>query len=236
MGSRRISERPRETDSPAALNSNHPPVRRHPIKAPIERGAMNPQDAADRAALILMDFHSQIVEWHGEAGHQAVRAAAIALEHARRNRLRVFHVIPNYRPGYPELRAGVPFDEIKAAGLFCEPSAPTGMARELTPRPDEPIAAKCRYSPFFANDLLHLLRMRNVRTLVFAGIATSGVVLSAVRDAWDRDYRTVVLGDACADSACDVHRILLEKVFPPQATVSTVADWCSRERNAAVGK
>jgi nicotinamidase-related amidase len=189
---------------------------------------MNPvRDTVDRAALILMDFHSKIVEWHGEAGHQAVRAAASALEHARRNQLGIFHVVPNYRPGYPELRSGTPFDDVKAAGLFREPSATTGIAPELTPRPDEPIVAKCRYSPFFANGLLHLLRMQDVRTLVFSGIATSGVVLSAVRDAWDRDYRIVVLGDACADPDCDVHQILLGRIFPPQATVSTVADWCS---------
>lgn len=193
------------------------------------------QETADRAALLLMDFHSQIVGWHGEAGHQAVRAAASALEHARRNQLAIYHVVPNYRPGYPELPSGAPFDDVKAAGLFCERGPTTGIVPQLKPRPNEPVVAKRRYSPFFANDLWHLLRMRDVRTLVLSGIATSGVVLSAVRDAWDNDYHIVVLSDACADSDCDVHQFLLARIFPPQATVSTVADWCRQGRSAPSG-
>jgi nicotinamidase-related amidase len=178
-----------------------------------------------RAALLLMDFHSAVVDNHGDAGRRAVAAAASALEHARRRRLPIFHVVPHYRPGYPELPSGPPFDDVKAAGLFCEPAAAAGIAAQLAPRSDEPIVAKCRYSPFFANDLLHLLHMRNVQTLVLAGIATSGVVLSAVRDAWDRDYRVIVLGDACSDPDPEAERVLLEKVIARQASVLSVGSW-----------
>jgi nicotinamidase-related amidase len=38
-----------------------------------------------------------------------------------------------------------------------------------------------------------------VDTLVVAGISTTGVVLSTVRDAHDKDYRLIVLADLCAD-------------------------------------
>jgi len=34
-----------------------------------------------------------------------------------------------------------------------------------------------------------------------------------------------VLADACADADPEVHRVLLEKVFPRQATVVTTAAW-----------
>jgi hypothetical protein len=34
-----------------------------------------------------------------------------------------------------------------------------------------------------------------------------------------------VLSDGCLDANPEVHRVLLEKVFPRQATVLTVADW-----------
>jgi nicotinamidase-related amidase len=60
---------------------------------------------------------------------------------------------------------------------------------------------------------------------VLAGIATSGVVLSTVRDAADRDYELVVLSDCCVDSDPEVHRLLLERVFPRQARVITSAVW-----------
>jgi nicotinamidase-related amidase len=49
-------------------------------------------------------------------------------------------------------------------------------------------------------------------------------VLSTVRDAADDDYRIYVLADATADPDPDVHRTLIEKVFPHQADVITSAD------------
>jgi nicotinamidase-related amidase len=61
--------------------------------------------------------------------------------------------------------------------------------------------------------------------LVLAGVATSGVVLSTVRLAADLDYRLTVLADCCWDRDPDLHRILLERVFPAQADVLNAADW-----------
>ena len=52
-----------------------------------------------------------------------------------------------------------------------------------------------------------------------AGLSTSGVVLSTVRDGADRDYRLIVLADACADPGPGVHEFLTGKVFPRQARV-----------------
>jgi nicotinamidase-related amidase len=60
---------------------------------------------------------------------------------------------------------------------------------------------------------------------VLTGIATSGVVLSTLREAADRDFRLVVLSDGCLDADPEVHRVLTEKVFPRQAEVMAVADW-----------
>jgi nicotinamidase-related amidase len=66
---------------------------------------------------------------------------------------------------------------------------------------------------------------------VLAGISTSGVVLSTVREAADKDYRLTVLSDGCADMDPEVHTVLLNKVFPRQADVLTTAEWA-----AAAGK
>ncbi|MGE0384940.1 MAG: cysteine hydrolase [Gammaproteobacteria bacterium] len=186
------------------------------------------------AALILLDMHAAIVGWHGDPGAAAVRAAAQALAAARRAGLHVFHVLPRYRPGYPEIPGGEPFDAVRAGGLFREADAAAAVPAELVPRADEPVVAKFRYSPFFANDLLMMLGMRGVRSLALAGLATSGVVLSAIRDAWDRDFRITVLADACADPDPEVHRLLIEKVFPPQAAIRTVAQWSAQLRTDAV--
>jgi nicotinamidase-related amidase len=72
-----------------------------------------------------------------------------------------------------------------------------------------------------------VLRAGGIDHLVLTGIATSGVVLSTLREAADRDFRLTVLADACSDGDEEVHRVLTEKVFPRQAEVTTVADWTS---------
>ena len=60
---------------------------------------------------------------------------------------------------------------------------------------------------------------------MLCGIATSGVVLSTLREAADKDYRLTVLSDLCADPDPEVHRLLLGRVFPRQAEVVTSARW-----------
>jgi len=60
---------------------------------------------------------------------------------------------------------------------------------------------------------------------VLCGISTSGVVLSTLRQAADLDYQLVVLSDGCLDGDLEVHRVLVEKVFPRQAAVRSVAQW-----------
>ena len=56
------------------------------------------------------------------------------------------------------------------------------------------------------------------------GHATSGVILSTVRLAADLDYHVIVVEDGCADRDPDVHTLLMEKVFPRQATVVSAAE------------
>ena len=64
-----------------------------------------------------------------------------------------------------------------------------------------------------------ILRAHNIETLILMGHATSGVILSTVRLAADLDYQLIVVEDGCADRDPEVHNLLMEKVFPRQATV-----------------
>ena len=99
------------------------------------------------------------------------------------------------------------------------------MHAALTPQPGEPVIVKRRVSAFSGSDLDVLLRGAGADALVLAGISTSGVVLSTLRQAADLDYRLTVLADACADPDPEVHRVLTEKVFPRQALVTTADEW-----------
>jgi nicotinamidase-related amidase len=84
---------------------------------------------------------------------------------------------------------------------------------------------KLRVSAFAGSDLEVVLRSGGIDSLVLAGIATSGVVLSTLRQAADLDYELTVLADGCLDGDPEVHRVLTEKVFPRQADVVSIADW-----------
>ncbi|WP_202948029.1 cysteine hydrolase family protein [Chryseobacterium populi] len=43
------------------------------------------------------------------------------------------------------------------------------------------------------------MRGLNIEHLVLSGVSTSGVVLSTLREAADKDFKLTVLADCCAD-------------------------------------
>jgi len=43
----------------------------------------------------------------------------------------------------------------------------------------------------------------------------------------DLDYRLTVLADGCLDADPEVHEVLLQKVFPRQAEVTSIAGWAA---------
>jgi nicotinamidase-related amidase len=109
-----------------------------------------------------------------------------------------------------------------AGGAAHSESPATAVHDHVAPEPGDLIVRKTRVGAFSTTDLDTQLRDPNITTLILAGITTSGVVLSTLRDAHDRDYRVVVLADACADSDPEVHDFPMEKIFPRQAHVITI--------------
>jgi nicotinamidase-related amidase len=100
-------------------------------------------------------------------------------------------------------------------------SPETQVHERLAPQDGDIVVRKRRVGSFSTTDLHEQLQARGVETIVLAGISTSGVVLSTVRDGADRDYRIVVLSDASADFDPEVHEFLTTRVFPRQALVMT---------------
>jgi nicotinamidase-related amidase len=176
--------------------------------------------------LIAMDFQQGIVERLGNP--DVLSAAARAVDAARAAGIPVFFVRVAFRPGFPEVaEANLGFGRRRATAgdAMTERHETTQIHDALEPRADEPIVTKRRISAFTGSDLDVLLRGADADTIVLAGISTSGVVLSTVRQAADLDYRITVLEDACADGDPEVHRVLTEKVFPRQAVVTTTDAW-----------
>ncbi|MGY0058736.1 cysteine hydrolase [Streptomyces sp. LZ34] len=94
----------------------------------------------------------------------------------------------------------------------------------LAPQEGDIMVRKIRYGGLSTTDLDQRLRERVIDTLVVSGITTSGVVLSTVIDAADRDYQLYVLSDGVADPDTEVHDLLLRQVFPTRAHIIDTAE------------
>lgn len=75
----------------------------------------------------------------------------------------------------------------------------TDIVPELAPEPGDLVVYKHRFSGFFETELDELLKSRSIKHLVFTGCTTSVCVESTVRDAFFRDYISVILEDCVAE-------------------------------------
>jgi nicotinamidase-related amidase len=91
-------------------------------------------------------------------------------------------------------------------------------------RPDDIVVRKTRVGAFSTTELDHQLRDAGVDTVVLAGVHTSGVLLTTVREAHDLDYTVVVVSDACADPDPAVHGFLITTIVPKQGMVVTAPE------------
>ena len=143
---------------------------------------------------------------------------------ARSHAVPVIYVVVGFRPGMPEVSTkNQAFGGIKQQqpAMLIEPRP------AITPEANDVVVTKRRVSAFAGSDLEVVLRGGEIDHLVLSGISTSGVVLSTLREAADKDYRLTVLADLCADTDTEVHTVLTGKVFPRQARVTSAAEWVS---------
>ncbi len=180
-------------------------------------------------ALLIMDVQNGVVELLGDGAEPLLDAISGAATAARQAGMPVIYVRVAFRPGGHEInprnRVFAALAGTTAMGLD-DPA--TQIHPAVAPGPDDAVVVKKRVSAFTGSDLEVVLRSCGATSLVLAGIATSGVVLSTVRQAADLDFDLTVLRDGCADRDPEVDAVLMEKVFPRQATVTTAAEWAAR--------
>jgi nicotinamidase-related amidase len=175
-----------------------------------------------RTALVAMDYQASILGgFVAEPGALLARASAV-LDAGRSAKLRIVYVVVGFRDGSPEISPrNASFSTIRGTRRFQPDDAGAAIHPDVAPQPGDVTVIKHRVSAFAGTDFDMILRANGVETLILMGVATSGVVLSTVRHAADADYRVVVVEDCCSDRDAEVHRVLVEKVFPRQATVVT---------------
>lgn len=143
-----------------------------------------------RTVLLLLDLQQGIfdrLQIKPEYLQQAVKA-----RHASRTvGFQIIYVTTSFRNGHPEVYSrNKTTASIRSRGGFVEGGRDVAIPAAIAPAESEDIVVnKRRVSAFTDSDLDVVLRSLEADTLVLAGIATSGAVLSTLRQAVDLDYR-----------------------------------------------
>lgn len=175
-------------------------------------------------ALLVMDIQENIVARYVQTSDYLDRVkTAITAAHVAS--LPVIYVQVAFRQGYPEVSArNKTFSGIKQRADMTGTST-MRIHPAIAPQATDIVVSKRRVSAFSGSDLEVVLRAQAISHLVLCGIATSGVVLSTLREAADKDYELTVLSDCCIDNDDEVQHVLLTKVFPRQAEVIPIETW-----------
>ena len=187
---------------------------------------MTSDSSVSCSALLVMDMQNGIVKRLGDPSALLGRLGG-AIAAARQTGMPVIYVHVRFRDGYPEISPrNRAFRALKDGAMpMTEFDLSTAIHPAVAPQAGDVVVTKRRVGAFSGSDLEVVLRSQGITSLVLAGIATSGVVLSTLRLAADMDFEIVVLSDACADADAEVHEVLMTKVFPRQAEVLTVDEW-----------
>jgi nicotinamidase-related amidase len=190
---------------------------------------MSDNQTHSHTALLVMDVQAGIVTRFAQTGDLLERINT-AITAARAAQIPVIYVVVAFRPGYPEISPrNKSFSVIKQQQSSLQAAmTATEIHPAIAPQPTDIVVTKRRVSAFSGSDLEVVLRAQGISHLALCGIATSGVVLSTLREAADKDYQLTVLSDCCVDGDEEVQRVLLSKVFPRQAEVVTAEAWSER--------
>jgi biuret amidohydrolase len=177
----------------------------------------------DRTALAIIDMQRDFLEPGGFGAalgndvtrlRPAIAPCRAVLDAVRARGLLVIHTREGHRPdlsdaprlkverGDPALRIGAPgpMGRILVRG---EPGH--DIIAELAPQAGEPVIDKPGKGAFYQTDLDLMLRNRGIETLLVGGVTTEVCVNTTVREANDRGFRCIVLGDCCASYFPEFH-------------------------------
>jgi nicotinamidase-related amidase len=127
----------------------------------------------------------------------------------------------------------------KRLGLFAKPgSREAEVLDELKPVGDEIVITKTANGVFNATAIDQILKNLGIETLVVVGVGTNDCVETAVRDASDRGYDVLLVGDACATRVRAQHEFaltVLDGIYSRVVNTADILAMLERTASGAVG-
>ncbi len=182
-------------------------------------------------ALLAMDFENDLVHEDGAfkdfgfaqmvKQNDVLGKTARLLDAARGAGVKVIYVSVKFRPGYPERprNAGL-FQALVEGNALVEGTWGSTIHEAVSPKEGEPVVSKRGVSAFTGSDLAALLGTGGITTLLLTGVATNFVVEGTAREAVDRGYNVVIVGDCCASVSQEAHDSSLNTALPFLTTIS----------------
>jgi nicotinamidase-related amidase len=186
--------------------------------------------AWDRTALLIIDMQRDFLEPGGfgetlgndvsqlqravapcRAMLAAARAAGLCVIHTREGHL------PDLSDAHPaKIERGAPSLRIGDPGpmgrILIRGEAGHDIVAALTPAAGEIVIDKSGKGAFYNTDLDAALRAQTIENLLVCGVTTEVCVNTTVREANDRGFRCVVLGDCCASYFPEFHEMGLKMI------------------------
>lgn len=180
-----------------------------------------------RTALIVGDVQTGIVREFPFA-RSVIPVLAETIPLARRVGTHIVYLRAGLRPNGTDVHSNNSvMQHFHSMGeVFHDTSEDTSIVNALTIDPADSVVLKRRASGFAGTDLDMVLRSKRIDRVVVCGVASSAMVAATVYAAADLDYQVSVLSDGCADPDPEVHRFLMEMLFPARGVaVSTASEW-----------
>lgn len=169
-----------------------------------------------QTALLIMHYQTDIMALFPDVAPMLLANTRKLCDAARARGVSVYFAKIHFSPGYPEVS---PLNKsgqgIRQLGRFVDDR----VSPELEPQASEPVIVAHRASVFFGTDLQVRLSAQGIDTLIMAGIASTGVVLSSLAYASDADFRLFTVKDCCYDPDRIVHDHLFSTAFESRSTV-----------------
>lgn len=172
-------------------------------------------------ALLVIDFINDIVHPDGKIietatfveKHHVIENANRVIAFAREHKIPIAFVKVGFSESYLECPAHSPvFGQAKEFKAFQLNTWGTEFHEKLDVKPSDFVIIKNRISAFYATSLEPFLRANQIQNIILTGVSTDMAIQSTAREAHDRDYKVIIVSDACGASLEESHEFTLKEL------------------------